>query len=230
MADAPTSTGAAEPRRILDRYRLEERLGVGGTAEVWRAEDELLGRMVAVKLLHTHLLPDASSRARVEAEARSAAALTHPGIVGVYDIAMSDDEAAIVLEYVAGEPLNDLLARQGRLAERVAAAIGRQVAEALEHAHERGIVHRDVKPANILVSPDGRARLVDFGIARTLEENAERLTLTGAVVGTLRYMAPEQLDGEPADRQTDVFGLGATLYEMLAGRPPFEASGVAVLL
>lgn len=224
---APTSD---EPRRILDRYRLEERIAIGGTAEVWRAQDETLGRQVAVKLLHEHLLPDEASRKRIEAEARAAAGLTHPGIVDVYDIAFSDDEAAIVMELVRGRPLSEVVAKRGALPPVEAARICAQVAAALEHAHERGVVHRDVKPGNVLLAPDGRARLVDFGIARQLEENARRLTTAGTVVGTMRYMAPEQLAGEPGDQRTDVYALGATLYEMLAGGPAFDAEAPGALL
>jgi eukaryotic-like serine/threonine-protein kinase len=219
-----------DARRILGRYRLEQQIAVGGMAEVWRAEDETLGRAVAVKLLHQHLIPDAASRIRFEAEARAAASLSHPGIVNVYDVSVTEDEAAIVMEYVPGEGLNDILNSRGTLPQDEALALAAQIADALDHAHRRGVIHRDVKPDNILVSAGGHARLVDFGIARVASDTAQRLTLAGTTLGTLRYMAPEQLSGEPGDERTDVFGLGATLYQMLSGRPPFDAEAPAALI
>ncbi len=223
--------GALEPGRLIaDRYRLEARLGSGVSADVWRGHDERLGRPVALKLLHAHLLPDEASRRRFEAEARAAAGLSHPGIVPVHDVLALADGPAIVFEYVPGETLADLLARRGAVPPREAARISVQVAEALSHAHDRGVVHRDVKPANILLGTDGRARLVDFGIARSLLEAQARLTQAGNVVGTLRYMAPEQLAGESAGPPADLFALGAVLYEMLVGRPPFDADTPLALI
>src|SRR5689334_1595013 len=192
---------------LFGRYRLDERLGQGGMAEVWRAHDEQLGRAVAIKLLHRHLLPDDRSRERFAAEARAVAGLSHPGIVTVHDILVDDTTAAIVLELVDGEPLNEVIARARRIDEVAAAAITAQIAHALQAAHDRGLVHRDVKPANVLLAPDGRARLVDFGIARALDDRESSLTVPGTIMGTLRYMAPEQLNDGAADRATDVFGL-----------------------
>lgn len=212
-----------EPPLVLDRYRLVERLAVGGSAEVWRAHDEQLDRAVAVKRLHPHLLPDAVSRQRLAAEARSAAGLSHPGIVGIYDVDTSGDWPALVMELVDGESLAARLAREGPLPEREAAAIAADIADGLYHAHKRGIVHRDVKPGNVLLDRKGRARLADFGIARSLAESAERLTQTGSVMGTLRYMAPEQLTGGEIGPRTDLYGLGAVLHEALTGEPPFPA-------
>ena len=212
-----------EPPLVLDRYRLVERLAVGGSAEVWRAHDEQLDRAVAVKRLHPHLLPDAVSRQRLAAEARAAAGLSHPAIVGIYDIDTTGDWPALVMELVDGESLAARLARDGPLPEREAAAIAADVADGLYHAHKRGIVHRDVKPGNVLLDRSGRARLADFGIARSLAESAERLTQTGSVMGTLRYMAPEQLTGGEIGPRTDLYGLGAVLHEALTGEPPFPA-------
>jgi serine/threonine protein kinase len=226
----PSQEPADDARRILGRYRLDEEIAVGGMAEVWRAEDETLSRPVAVKLLHQHLLPDAASRTRFEAEARLAASLSHPGIVTVYDVSVSEEEAAIVLEYVPGEGLNEVLARRGPLPDDEALELAAQIADALDHAHRRDVIHRDVKPDNILLAPNGQARLVDFGIARVAGDTAQRLTLAGTTLGTLRYMAPEQLAGEPGDARTDVFGLGATLYQMLSGRAPFDADAPAALI
>jgi serine/threonine-protein kinase len=231
-SDVPDGAAVAPAPGVVlfGRYRLEDRLGEGGMAEVWRAHDEQLDRPVAIKLLHRYLLPDERSRERFAAEARAVAGLSHPGIVTVYDIVVDDQQAAMVLELVEGEPLFDVIASRGRLPEIAAAAITAQVARALDAAHERGLVHRDVKPANVLLSPDGRARLVDFGIARAIDDGQSSLTLPGTIMGTLRYMAPEQLADGVADRATDVFGLGSLLYEMLVARPPFPAATPAALM
>jgi serine/threonine-protein kinase len=217
-----------EPR-ILDRYRLIERLAVGGSAEVWRAHDEQLDRPVAVKRLHPHLLPDPASRARLAAEARAVAALSHPVIVGVYDVDLSGEWPAIVMELVDGEPLSARIARDGPLEPTAAAAIAADVAEALYHAHQRGVIHRDLKPGNVLIGRDGRARLVDFGIARSLADASARLTLTGTVMGTLHAMAPEQLADEPITPRTDLYGLGVVLHEMLTGSVPYAAGSPVAL-
>jgi serine/threonine-protein kinase len=206
---------------ILDRYRLVERLAVGGSAEVWRAHDEQLDRPVAVKRLHAHLLPDEASRRRLAAEARASAQLSHPVIVDVYDVDTEGESPAIVMELVEGESLAARIAREGPLDARRAAAIAADVADALYHAHQRGLVHRDVKPGNVLLSADGRTRLVDFGIARSLAESAERLTQTGTVMGTLAAMAPEQLAAGPIGPRTDLYGLGVVLHEAVTGRPPY---------
>ena len=214
---------------ILDRYRLIERLAVGGSAEVWRAHDEQLDRRVAVKRLHPHLLPDEASRRRLAAEARAAASLSHPVIVDVYDVDATGEAPALVMELVDGESLSARIDRDGPLEPRQAAAVTAEVAEALYHAHQRGVIHRDVKPGNVLLARDGRTRLVDFGIAHSLADASERLTMTGTVVGTLRSMAPEQLAGGPITPRTDLYGLGVVLHEALAGRPPY-ASGSPVEL
>ena len=210
-------------RLILDRYRLVERLAVGGSAEVWRAHDEQLDRPVAVKRLHPHLLPDDASRQRLVAEARAAAGLSHPGIVGIYDVDATGESPAIVMELVDGESVAARIERDGQLREADAVRITAEIAEALYHAHQQGVVHRDVKPGNVLLAADGRTRLVDFGIAHSLAVSAERLTLTGTVVGTLHSMAPEQLVGGPITPRTDLYGLGVVLHEALTGRPPYPA-------
>jgi hypothetical protein len=215
---------------LAGRYRLQERVGRGGMADVWRAQDTRLDRVVAVKLLHPHLLPDERSRARFVAEARAAARLAHPGIVPVHDVVEDGDRTAIIFQFVPGESLADRLAREGPLPADVAARLAGEVAEALDHAHRAGVVHRDVKPANIVLDQDGRARLVDFGIARVLTEVASRLTADGDDMGTLRYMAPEQLTGSAVDDRTDLFGLGLVLVEMLTGRPAFAATSPVGLL
>jgi serine/threonine-protein kinase len=210
---------------ILGRYRLEREIAAGGTARVWEARDEQLDRRVAVKLLHPHLLPDEASRRRLVAEARAAAALSHPGIATVYDVSGEADEPTLVMELVDGEPLSAILARDGPMRPEAAAQVAAEVAEALYHAHQQGIIHRDVKPANVMVeSGSWRARLIDFGIAHSLERAALALTQTGTTLGTPRYMAPEQLAGDPIGPRTDLWGVGATLYEALSGRPAFDGS------
>ena len=214
---------------ILDRYRLIERLASGGSAEVWRAHDEQLDRPVAVKRLHPHLLPDDASRKRLAAEARAAAGLSHPVVVGVYDVDTTGDWPALVMELVEGESLSARIDREGPLAPRAAAVVTADVAEALYHAHQRGVIHRDVKPGNVLLSTDGRTRLVDFGIAHSLAESAERLTVVGTVIGTLRAMAPEQLAGGPITPRTDLYGLGVVLHEALTGRSPYPTSSPVAL-
>src|SRR5687768_13417268 len=214
---------------ILDRYRLIERLASGGSAEVWRAHDEQLDRPVAVKRLHPHLLPDEASRRRLAAEARAAAGLSHPVVVGIYDVDTTGDWPALVMELVEGESLSARIDRDGPLSAREAAVVTADVAEALYHAHQRGVIHRDVKPGNVLLSTDGRTRLVDFGIAHSLAESAERLTVVGTVIGTLRAMAPEQLAGGPITPRTDLYGLGAVLHEALTGRSPYPTSSPVAL-
>jgi eukaryotic-like serine/threonine-protein kinase len=214
---------------ILDRYRLLERLATGGSAEVWRAYDDQLDRPVAVKRLHAHLLPDERSRKRLAAEARVVAQLSHPVIVDVYDVDVDGDAPVIVMELVEGESLASRIARDGPLPPREAALLGADLADALYHAHQRGVIHRDVKPGNVLLDEGGRTRLVDFGIARSLAESAERLTLTGTVVGTLSAIAPEQLAGEPTGPKTDIYGLGVVLHEALTGAPPYAATSPLAL-
>ena len=219
-----------DPPLLFGRYRLEERLGVGGTAEVWRAQDELLDRPVALKRLHPFLVPDERARERFASEAHAVAGLEHPGIVGVHDVHAEDEGVAIALELLDGESLDDRLARAGALDADEAAAIAADVADALAYAHAQGIVHRDVKPGNIIVGSDGRARLLDFGIAKALDDAGAAPTVTGTVMGTLRYMAPEQLRGEPVGPATDVFGLGAVLHQLLTGEPAFPVSNPAALI
>lgn len=214
---------------ILNRYRLLERLAVGGSAEVWRAHDEQLDRPVAVKRLHPHLFADAGSRARLAAEARSAARLSHPVIVDMYDVDATGDAPALIMELVDGQSLAARIERDGPLDERAAAAVAADLGDALYHAHGQGVIHRDVKPGNVLISTDGRTRLVDFGIAHSLAEATERLTATGTVIGTLRSMAPEQLAGGAISPRTDLYGLGAVLHEALTGRPPYGSGSPLAL-
>jgi len=208
---------------LFDRYRLVRELGRGGVADVWRADDLRLHRAVAIKVLHPHLLPDAGWRRRFVAEARAASWLSHPGIVPVYDVLDDPETPAIVFQLVDGESLATQLAREGSLPTAEATRLAAEIAAALDHAHRAGLVHRDVKPANVVIDREGRARLVDFGIAR-LVEDASAEGEGHEVVGTLRYMAPEQLAGEPTDARTDLYALGLVIAEMvpdLQAAPPW---------
>jgi eukaryotic-like serine/threonine-protein kinase len=216
----------ASARVLADRYTLLERIGSGGAGVVWRAHDELLDRTVAVKLLHRGLAQDPTTTERFRAEAAAAAKLTHPHAVIVYDIGETEQGDYLVMELVEGATLGDLL-DEGPLLPGVAASLGTQVGRALGAAHARGLVHRDVKPANILITTEGVAKVADFGIARALGDATSRLTVTGHVMGTARYLAPEQLRDEGIDARADVYALGLVLHQCLTGRLPF-GDGTAV--
>jgi eukaryotic-like serine/threonine-protein kinase len=204
---------------IAGRYELQELVGVGGMSNVYRARDLLLERMVALKLLHDRFADDEEYVERFRREARSAARLSHPGIVTVIDRGEQDGHQYIVFEHVPGETLKQLVDREGPLPVDVALDLALQMGRALAFAHERGLIHRDVKPQNVLLNGDRRAKVTDFGIARVMD--VDGMTTTGAVVGTSHYMAPEQAKGEQVDAQSDVYGLGAVLYELLSGGVPF---------
>ncbi len=216
--------------RVLNgRYRLLEVAGEGGMAVVWRAEDVLLARTVAIKLLRDQYAADPDFVARFRSEGRAAAALNDPGIVGVYDVGEDGGRHYLVMEYVAGRDLKSLIRAEAPLAPERAVAIGATVARAVAAAHEVGLVHRDIKPQNVLIAPDGRMKVTDFGIARAA--SAVGTTAPGIVLGTVHYLAPEQAIGEPATFASDVYALGVVLYEMLSGRVPFEAdSAVGVAM
>ncbi len=201
------------------RYRLSERLASGGMGAVWRGEDIELGRPVAVKLLHEGLLDDPSSRERFRREARAAAALAHPNIAAVYDFGEDGARPFLVMELVEGETLAARLAREGPLDPAEVTRIGAAVAEALAAAHEAGVVHRDVKPGNVMLATSGQVKVLDFGIAAT--PDATTLTASGSVLGTAPYLAPERVRGDRATPASDLYALGVMLYEMLAGEAPF---------
>ena len=216
--------------RTLAHYRIVEKLGQGGMGEVYRAHDEKLDRDIALKVLLASALTDETARARLLREARSAAALNHPHICTVHEVGEADGQTYIAMEFVEGKPLSEFVRGQG-LPVETALRYGSQIADGLGHAHERGVVHRDLKSANVVITSEGRAKVLDFGLAKRLEGRALSevttqsqglLTQPGAVMGTLPYMAPEQLRGEPADARSDVWALGVVLHEMLVGERPFR--------
>ncbi|MEW2475236.1 serine/threonine-protein kinase [Micromonospora gifhornensis] len=209
---------------LSGRYRLDERVATGGMGDVWRGTDLILGRQVAIKVLLPSLVSDPDFIARFRAEARMMAALRHPGIVQVFDCG-EDDLASggradyLVMEFVTGQPLSKRIEAEGRLDVAETMSVVAQAAQALHAAHQRGIVHRDVKPSNLLVQEDGTVVLVDFGVARSV--NVTSITSTNAVPGTALYMAPEQAAGRPVSGATDLYALGAVAYCCLIGSPPF---------
>ena len=224
-ASADESRGQTWPgglRRLADRYQLEEPIASGGAAIVWRAFDDVLSRSVAIKLLHPHLATDPTTVERFRLESINAARLTHPNVVSIYDTGQQGDVVYLVMEYVDGPSLRDVIRDLGPIDPTIVAALGEQVASALGEAHANGVVHRDVKPANILLTSDGVAKVTDFGIAKALSGNQATLTSPGTVVGTAAYVAPEQLEGGNVDARADVYALGVVLYECLTGKPAFQ--------
>jgi eukaryotic-like serine/threonine-protein kinase len=214
---------------LCGRYRLQHLIGAGGMAQVWEATDEVLGRRVAVKLLHPHLAGDTAFVQRFRQEAVAAARLSHPGIVGIYDTCSDGRHEAIVMELLDAVTLRRHLDEHGALDADTTVRIGLRLLDALEAAHRAGLVHRDVKPSNILLCRDGRVKIADFGIAKA--DDQTELTQDGTLVGTATYLAPEQLLGSPVDGRTDLYSLGIVLYECLTGRVPFRGdSGPAVAL
>ncbi|PDP88412.1 serine/threonine protein kinase [Glycomyces fuscus] len=204
---------------LSDRYRLEEQVGSGGMGTVWKAADTLLNRPVAVKLLHPSQMAEPTARERFRTEGRITAGLSHPGIAQVYDYGEEDGRAFLIMELVVGEPLSQVLREQGHLSADQTLDFVYQAAKALAAAHARGVVHRDIKPGNLLVTPDGQLKLTDFGIARG--DMSVTLTQTGMVMGTAQYISPEQASGRPATSSSDLYALGVVAYECLAGTPPF---------
>ena len=214
---------------VADRYELEELVGTGGMSSVYRARDRLLERQVAIKVLHEHYSRDDDYVERFRREARAAAKLSHPNIVTVIDRGEAGGRQFIVFEYVDGENLKQLVTSRGRLPVRDALELGIQIGRALAFAHAQGLVHRDVKPQNVLLG-NGDVKVTDFGIARSIDVPVG-LTQTGTVLGTSEYISPEQATGRQVDTRTDIYSLGAVLYELLAGQPPYSGdSFVAVAM
>jgi eukaryotic-like serine/threonine-protein kinase len=215
--------------KIAGRYEVQELVGHGGMSSVYKAHDSLLERNVALKVLHEQYNADEDFVERFKREARSVAQLQHPNIVTVIDRGEAEGRQYIVFEYIDGENLKELVVRKGRLDVREALEIALEVARGLAFAHQSGIIHRDVKPQNVLLNGDGKAKVTDFGIARSLD--VDGMTQTGTVLGTSNYIAPEQASGNRVDAHSDVYALGAVLYELLAGEVPFPGeSFVAVAM
>jgi eukaryotic-like serine/threonine-protein kinase len=221
------TNGDLSGRTLGGRYRVEGELGRGGMAKVYRGTDSVLGRPVAVKVLSAQYAEDANFVTRFRREAQAAARLNHPNLVQVYDTGSDDGIHYIVMEYVEAKTLADYLAGGGRIMPDRAVELAEAVCDALDVAHAQGVIHRDVKPANIMVTRDGRVKVTDFGIARVMTN--ETVEQTAAVLGTASYLSPEQAQGGAIDQRSDLYSLGCVLYEMLTGRPPFTAdSPVAV--
>jgi len=211
--------------RVLGgRYVLGERLGGGGTAFVYKGRDSLLNRTVAIKVLNAQLTADGDFIAKFRREAQAAASLSNPYIVGVYDVGQDDDVYYIVMEYVEGKTLKELVGEKGQLSSELAIDLAMQIAEALRHAHQHGVVHRDIKPHNILITRDGQAKVTDFGIARATTTST--LTQSGSLMGSVHYMSPEQARGGYTNERSDIYSLGVVMYEMLAGVVPFTGDNL----
>src|ERR1700750_159577 len=222
-----------QPRLLGGRYELDGVVGRGGMAEVYRARDLLLDRTVAIKTLRADLARDQTFQARFRREAQSAASLNHPSIVAVYDTGEDDTDGShipyIVMEYVDGRTLRDLLRDDRRLRPERALEITDGVLRALDYSHRNGIVHRDIKPGNVMLTRTGEVKVMDFGIARAVSDAQATMTQTAQVIGTAQYRPPEQARGERVDARSDLYSAGCLLYELLTGRPPFTGdSPVAI--
>ncbi|MBW3593542.1 MAG: protein kinase, partial [Actinobacteria bacterium] len=202
-----------------DRYRILRKLGSGGMANVYLAEDEELGRRVAIKILNERYANDELFNERFRREAKSAAALSHPNIVSIYDRGEASGTPYIAMEVIEGRSLKELIVTRGPLAIPLALEYARKILDALRFAHRNGIIHRDIKPHNILIGPEGRVKVTDFGIARA---GASQMTEVGSIMGTAQYLSPEQARGAPVAAPSDLYSAGIVLYEMLTGQVPFN--------
>ena len=211
--------GTMVGRTLNDRYEITERVGLGGMAEVYRANDKVLGRMVAVKVMLPQYAADPTFTQRFRQEAASAAKLQSPYIVSIYDWGLDDETYYIVMEFLRGTDLKTAIKERGFINQRKAAEIGSQVAQALSVAHSANIIHRDIKPQNIMIQPDGNIKVMDFGIARAGDAG---LSQTATVLGTAHYVSPEQAQGKDLGPASDIYSLGVVLYEATTGKLPFD--------
>ena len=211
-------------QKLNNRYLIDSLIGEGATATVYRATDTRLGRPVAVKVLLPHV--HATTRQRFEREARAAAMLNHPGIMAIYDVGQDGDYSYLVVELISGRPLYDFIPA----APAMVAELGRKICLALEYAHRAGLIHRDVKPANIYVTEDNAIKIMDMGLAMAADEHEKRLTASGSIIGTPAYLSPEQAQGKKLDPRTDLYSLGVVLYELLTGQLPFDADDIGAIL
>ncbi|MFZ9762590.1 MAG: protein kinase domain-containing protein, partial [Candidatus Nanopelagicaceae bacterium] len=212
-------------KMLGERYELGAMIGTGGMADVYLAQDVRLNRQVAIKILRSDLARDPSFVTRFNKEALSVAALNHPGIVSVYDSGKEDSPSGampyIVMEYVEGKTLRELVNKGERFALNRAVEITEGILIALQYSHKNGIIHRDIKPGNIMITDNGDVKVMDFGIARALADTGATMTSTWNIIGTAQYLSPEQATGTQADARSDLYSVGCLLYELLAGRPPF---------
>ena len=229
VTEAPHPVGVLEPGQVIGGARIEAHIGSGGMGLVYRARKRLLDRTVALKILRPERASVPSFLARFLREGKIAASLDHPNIVKVFDVGEEDGRYFIVMELVEGTNLLDLVQAKGPLSAKEVLGIGRQVAAALAYAHDRGVIHRDIKPGNILLTDGGVVKVADLGLARPIREDTE-VTNPGQVIGTPVYMAPEQCRSGPIDARTDLYSLGAMLYMLLAGKPPFRGDSTAALV
>lgn len=221
MRPEPQEVPVDSQRLLAGRYRLDRQIARGGMAEVWLGVDTFLNRQVAIKVLKPQLASDPVVAERFRREAVACAGLNHPNIVAVYDSVEDNGRQAVVMQYVQGKSLRELLDRRKRLGPLLTIHMGAAMAAALDVAHQSGLVHRDVKPGNILITPEGRFLLADFGIAKALGSSTDDLTHDNIMMGTAKYLSPEQVRGRPLDGRADLYGLGLVLYECLAGKVPF---------
>jgi tetratricopeptide (TPR) repeat protein/predicted Ser/Thr protein kinase len=222
-----SGTEALPTGTTVSHYRIIEKIGEGGMGIVYKAEDSKLGRLVALKFLAREIVGNKEARARLVHEARTAAVLDHPNICTIHETGELEDQMFIVMAYVEGQTLRAMI-RSGPLDTEQVVGVARQIAEGLRAAHDKGIVHRDIKPSNIMVTPDGRAKIMDFGLARSAEQ--ADLTKTGMIMGTASYMSPEQARGERVDHRTDIWSLGAVLHEALTGERPFKGASTEAVI
>ena len=206
------------------RYELRKKIGTGGMADVYLAHCELLDRMVAVKILKEEFSRDKGFVQKFKTEALAAARLSHSNIVNIFDVGQENDIHYIVMEYIEGQTLQAIISEQAPLSVKKAVDIAQMICQGIHHAHERGIIHRDIKPHNILITAEGTIKVADFGIAQAV--NKKTITFGGDIEGTVHYISPEQAKGDAVSPATDIYSLGCVLYEMLTGKPPFDAESM----